>query len=186
MTTSETLLCEHVVRKNIRVGVVPVCVARIRATGELATYKGQNDLVYPPRSRPGGCRGLAFVQSPSDELNACDGLHHLVLGLSEESLQTCAAPALAAEAHARSAGVGKDRCVSDACRDRQACTSVHLNLDACTDAIHTIRQSFDHARLSSMFKDGALFGPLGARARPTSGRPRQRALGLFNLQAQAE
>ena len=135
MTTSETLLCEHVVRKNIRVGVVPVCVARIRATGELATYKGQNDLVYPPRSRPGGCRGLAFVQSPSDELNACDSLHHRVPGRSEPTpQQKGAAPA---SVSAPSEGPqqrpqpqqpqpqqpqarGAVRCVSSSCSKRQA------------------------------------------------------------------
>ena len=82
MTTSETLLCEHLVRHNVTVALTPLCVVRVRATGELATYQGSNDLVYPPRGRPTNCRGLRVEHSPEDEVNGCVGLSWPVAGLA--------------------------------------------------------------------------------------------------------
>ena len=82
MSTSETLLCEHLVRHNVTVALTPLCVVRVRATGELATYQGHSDLVYPPRGRPTNCRGLRVEHSPEDEVNGCDGLSWPDAGLA--------------------------------------------------------------------------------------------------------
>ncbi len=74
MTTSETLLCNQLVRHDVAVALSPLCIVRVRATGQLATYMGQDDLTYPPRARPGGCRGLRFMPNSTDGLNGCAGL----------------------------------------------------------------------------------------------------------------
>ena len=73
MITSETLLCDHLVRHNISVNLASMCLVRVRTNGLVGTLQGQSDLVYPPRGRPLGCRGLQFVDGESDMLNACNG-----------------------------------------------------------------------------------------------------------------
>eukprot|EP00966_Prymnesium_polylepis_P249331 5764453-Prymnesium_polylepis.1 len=52
MTTSETLLCDHLVSHGVKVALTPLCIVRVRATGELATYAARTDMLYPPRGRP--------------------------------------------------------------------------------------------------------------------------------------
>jgi len=74
MTTSETLLCRQLVGHNVSVALTPICIVRVRATGELARYHGLTDLVYPPRGQPMNCEGLRLVSAPGDTQNACDGL----------------------------------------------------------------------------------------------------------------
>ena len=73
MITSETLLCDHLVRHNISVNLASMCLVLVRTNGLVGTFQGQSDLVYPPRGRPLGCRGLQFVDGESDMLNACNG-----------------------------------------------------------------------------------------------------------------
>lgn len=120
MTTSETLLCEHLVRHSIRVGVTPVCVVRIRASGQFATYNGQTDFVYPPRGRPTGCRGLLFVEGPSDAINACDSLsQHEYSKLMRHTISPSAATTSLSVEQERSTVDRNVRCISEWCHRAQ-------------------------------------------------------------------
>jgi len=67
LITSEELLCKHLTRHQVRVGVTPICNVRVRSSGIIEAI----DMKYEP-SWPEECCDLRFVaDNTSDDLRTC-------------------------------------------------------------------------------------------------------------------
>ncbi|KAL3904919.1 MAG: hypothetical protein SGPRY_011106 [Prymnesium sp.] len=69
LSTSEILLCTHLAAVQVPIGVVPLCMLRVRPNGSIAQAEME---LFVARERPQYCRGLRLLSRTGDLENECN------------------------------------------------------------------------------------------------------------------